>query len=610
MPNVNVSFAGQTLILPGSYYQDLLSGFVSAPPTTPPLIFLGYGYGVPPMTPFTFANGQQLMSAIRGGPCSGFVQFLYNPSPELFGAQLVTYINVGNNTQATLPVFNSGGVNLGTFWTTNYGVPSNLMQLQVTTGSLVGKRLTLYDGYAGTTIVGDNLGVPFAVSYTGTNPSGATVVIATSGVNATTLTLSGAGVSGQTFVAPIGPGGYTTVAQLVEYINGTGYYSAIQYGDGNMPAQYLDTQGNITLTAPGTGSYIYQNVSAQLGSVIYWANQYAATNNYATFNVSGNITQFTSGLSPVNIPFTSFGGALSVPPTNTQYANAFNVALTIPGWAVFADSNSTAVQAMGTQHALTASQPINGSWRRFYTGSTPGDSVNTTIVNAQNNNSNRTIYVYPGIYRTDTITGNNVLWGGLYGAACAAGMDCGNIIATPLTNKVLTGNGVEFALTMGQINQLQQAGVMVLKGTTPPLSGSIVYNNVPPTICSDLTCWQNDNNPENVFDQQIKCRDYMAYSVVNATQPYVGTIADVYDETRILNAVKATLNALVYTPGSNGVIASWNPSSLMLYYSGNTQTASVCAAVQLVGQNRFITETITIYPLSMTITAASLTPAS
>lgn len=610
MPNVNVSFAGQTLILPGSYYQDQLAGFVSAPPTTPPLIFIGYGYGVPPQTPFTFVNGAQLLSAIRGGPCSGFVPFLYSPSPQLFGAQLVTYINVGQNTQASLVVANGGGTPLGTFTTTNYGVPSNLMQLQVTTGSLAGKKLTLYDGYAGTTIVGDNLGVPFQVAYTGNSVSGATLIIATSGLNATSLTLSGS-VAGQTFSAPLGGAGYPTIAQVVEFINGTGFYSAITIGDGNMPSQYLDSgQGAVSLTVSGSGGYSYTNVTAALGSVLYWTNQYAQSANYATFALSGTISQFTSGLAPANAPFTSFSGATSVPPTNTQYASALNLALTIPGWAVFCDSNSTAVQALGTQHALTASQPVNGSWRRFYTGSTVGDSVNTTIVNAQNNNSNRSIYVYPGIYATNTITGVNTLYGGLYAAAAAAGMDSGNIIAMPLTNKVLSGNGVEVSLTTAQINQLQQAGVMCLKGTTPPTSGTVNYNNIPPTIVSDLTCWQNDNNPENVFDQQIKCRDYLAYSIVNATEPYVGTIADVYDETRILNAVKATLNALIYTPGSNGVLASWNPQSLTLVYNGNTQTAAVCASVQLVGQNRFITETITIFPLQLTITAANLTPAS
>lgn len=610
MPNVNVSFAGQTLILPGSYYQDQLAGFVSPTPTTPPLIFIGYGYGVPPQTPYTFTNGQQLLNAIRGGPCSGFVPFMYSPSPELLGAQLVTYINVGSNTQASLAVSNSGATVLGTATTTNYGVPSNLMQLQVTTGSLVGKKLTLYDGYAGTTIVGDNLGVPFQVAYTGNSVSGATLVIATSGLNATSVTLSGT-VAGQTFVAPIGAGGYSTVAQIVEFINGTGFYSAIQLGDGNMPANYLDAgQTAVSLSVSGSGGYNYTNVTASLGSVLYWFNQYAQTSNYATFAVSGNISSFVSGYSPQNIPFTSFSGATSVPPTNTQYANALNLALNIPGWAVFCDSNSAGVQALGTQHALTASQPINGAWRRFYTGSTVGDSVNTTIVNAQDNNSNRTIYAYPGIYATNPITNQNTLYGGLYVAAAAAGMDSGNIIAMPLTNKVLSGNGVEVSLTTAQINQLQQAGVMCLKGTTPPTSGAVNYNNVPPTIVSDLTCWQNDNNPENTFDQQIKCRDYLAYSIVNATSPYVGTIADAYDETRILNAVKATLNALIYTPGSNGVLASWNAQSLVLYYNGNTQTASVCASVQLVGQNRFITETITIYPLTLTITAANLTPAS
>lgn len=582
--------------------------FPPSPPPTPPLIFIGYGYGVPPQTPYTFADPVSLTQALRGGPCSGFVQFMFNPSPQLFGAQLVTYINVGENTQSSLALNNAAPSGVATLKSTNYGVPSNLLQAEVQTGTLAGKKVTLFDNYSNAQIIGDNLGVPFQLAYTGSASAGVSFSVVTSGLNATSFSVTSPN-SGESFTVPIGAGQYNTVTQIVEYLNGTGYYSAAAIGDGSLPASYLDSgQTTVSLTPPVSSQYQFSNVTAALGAVIYWVNQYAASANFATATVSGTIASYTSGLAPANIGLTSFSGARSIPPTNSDYTTAFNLALGIPGWAVFADSNTQAVMSLGTSHAETASQPINGKWRRFYTGSNVGDSVATTVNNAISQNSNRTVYMYPGVWRVDTTTGINTLFGGLYAAAAAAGMDSGNIVATPLTNKVLNGNGVEVALTVAQINQLQQAGVMVIKGTTPPSVGTVNYNNVPPTIVSDLTTWQQDNNPENVFDQQIKCRDYLAYSMVNAAQPYVGTIADPYDETRILNAAKATLNALIYTPGSNGVLSSWNASSLLLNYNGTTQTAAISASVVLVGQNRFITETVTIFPLNLSISAASLTP--
>jgi hypothetical protein len=477
------------------------------------------------------------------------------------------------------------------------------MQAQVATGTQAGKKVTLYDGYAGTTVQGDNLGVPFKLSYTGASTGAVSYTVTTSGLTATTFAVSSPS-TGESFSINLGPGQFNLVSDVINYLNGTGFYSAIAVGDGNLPASYLDSgQTAVSITSGG-----YTNVTAALGSVLYWANQFASQANYVTAAVSGSITSYTSGLAPANIPFTSFVGATSVPPTTQDYADALNLALTIPGWAVFVDSNEAAVRSLGTQHAETASQPVNGKWRRFYTGSSVGDSISTTVANAQGANSKRTIYAYPGIYRTNPITGINTLYGGLWAAAAAAGMSTGNQTAMPLTNKVLTGNGVEIYLSATQINQLQQAGVMCIKGTVPPAPGVVNYNNQPPTIVSDLTTWQNDNNPENVFEQQIKCRDYLAYSLVNATQQYVGTIADIYDESRILNACKATLNALIYTPGSNGVLASWNANSLQLSYSGLTQTASVSASVQLVGQNRFITETVTIFPLNITINTSTIQP--
>ncbi len=582
--------------MPGAYYQDALAVLQPNNPPTPPLIYIGYAYGMKPQTAYTFVGGQNLLSAIRGGPASAYVQPMSNPSPALFGASLITFINVGPNTQSVLPLLQAAGSGVAVATSVNYGLPSNLLQATVAAGSLAGKAITLYDGYAGTTIQGDNLGVPFQVSYTGTASAGVSFTVQTSGLNASGFALVSPNAN-ESYTIPLGAGQYSTVEQLVEFINGTGFYAAIPIGDTSLPAAYLDSgQSAVTLIASGSGG-VYQNVTAALGAVLYWFNQYASF-SYATAVASGSVASYTSGLAPANIPYTSFSGATSVPPTTSNYASGFNLALTIPGWSVFADSNASAIRALGSQHAQTASTPLYAKWRRFYTGSSAGESVNTASSNAQALNSNRSIYVYPGLFITNVQTGQLGLQGGLYAAAAVAGLSAGNLPSTPLTNKVLNGVGIEVALTISQYNQLQQAGVMPLMGTTPPVSGSFNFNSIPPTIVSDFTTWQNDANPENVFEQQMRCRDYMAYTVVNALQPYVGTVAAPQVELKILTAAQLALNGLIYTAGGTGVLASWDPTSLILNYTGTTQTASISANVTIVGQNRFITETNTIYALN------------
>lgn len=594
MPNVNIGFQGQTLILPGAYYSDNVSaGLPTTPPTTPPLIFIGYGYGVKPQTIAKFASAQDLVNALRNGPCSGYVDFLANPSSQLNGAQLITYINPGENTQSTLGLQNASASGVALLTSVDYGSPSNLLQCQVQTGTLAGKRVTLFDGFSNKSTVGDNLGLPFQVAYTGT-ASGVTMTVATTGLTATQLSISSPN-AGESVAINIGAGQYETIEQITEYLNGTGFYSTIMFGDGTLPAAYLDAgQTAVSLPKPISSVNQYVNVTAALGSVLYWVNQYAQS--FATAAVSGSLTQYTSGMAPTNIPLTAFSGAVSVPPTNSDYATAFNLALTTPGWAVFADSNAAAIQALGSQHALTASSIPNGKWRRFFTGASIGESTQTAITNAQSLNSIRSTYVYPGLYRTNTATGRNQLYGGLFGAAAAAGMATGNQVATPLTNKSVTGNGVETNLTISQINQLQQAGIMCLM--VPDQTGV-------PTIVSDLTTWQVDANPENVFNQQVACRDFLSYSLVNALSPYVGTIASNVTLTTVMNATKQALNQLLYTPGNNGVLNSWDTKSLVLTYTGATQTLNIQVNVVLVGQNRFITIYVPIQPLNLTLTSQS-----
>ena len=168
MPNLNVPFAGQTLIIPGAYYNDNVSAVIPNPvPTTPPLILIGNSYGQKPFVPTTYSTPQNLLAAIRGGPVSGFVPFLTNPSPAIFGAQQITLINVRSPTTAALTLSIRHVWRSRTHVRKLFDFQSNLLQASVAAGTVAGKNVTLFDGYSSTQAVGVNLGVPFSLAYTG-----------------------------------------------------------------------------------------------------------------------------------------------------------------------------------------------------------------------------------------------------------------------------------------------------------------------------------------------------------------------------------------------------------------------------------------------------------
>ena len=593
MPNMNIAFGGNTIVVPGSYYQDNVQQiFPVASQASLPLIYIGFAYNGTTNTAYNFVSPQDMLNFMRGGPASGYVSQLTNPSPSLNGANNITFIAVGSNVPATLTLDNasSGAITLTSAVS---GVTSNLVQAEVVAGDQYASstsNITLYDGYSNFTVTGNNLGVPLQVAYAGTATGSLSYSVSGTAGNAVSLTLTSPN-SGESATINLGAGYYATTAQVVEYINGTGFWAASLVSDtgGQLPSQYLTPASGTLSPMTSGGDYQYAGLLAIPYDAWYWVNQFGSA--VATAEVVSGASH-TSSLAL--IPLTHFSGGSSTTPTNGAYASGFNAALNTPGWIVFADNNSLSVQLLGAQHAETASEAVNGLYRRFFTGSNVGDSVSTTTANAAALNSIETCYFYPGVKIVNTQTGQLQTFGGLTAAAMAAGIASANQVALPLTSKPLNAAGVEKNLTLSEINTLQIGGVcpIVLGGA----------NGTTPIILSDFTTWQTDNNPLNVFTQQVACRWWTAYTLKNALQPFVGQIASPDTLVSVANAAKRALNSIIYTPGSNGVLASWDTSSLTVSYNGADQTVSVSAAATTVGQFRFITETVTVQLYSGTVT--------
>ena len=592
-PQINQSFEGATLVLPGVYSYINTSG--TAPqtqPVTPPLVFIGFGYGVQPQTPTTYTDPVSLTAALRGGPASTYVPFFSNPSTEVAGASTVTYINVGENTQATFTLLSGTASGVITLSTTNYGSPSNLMQVEVQDGAVTGGiDLTLYDGYSNVTMEGYNLGIPFQLAYTNSTSPGTVSFSVNYAVNTATglnepstfeITSTNAGES---LSIPIGETGYTTISTLVQYINGSGLpYVAQVISDGALPTLNLDEVSGTSLPAPTSSGNVFVNVTAILGDVVFWVNQYA--NTLCSASIISGVTSTPTTTIPA-IPLTHFTGGKSVPGTTQDYANALNVALTTPAWAVFIDNNSSAILALGAQHAEMASSITERKWRRFVSGSSVGDTASLSQKTAQGLNSQWVTYCYPGVTAIDTSTGLNTTYGGLYFGAMIAGMMCGNPVNMPLTHKSLNATGLEFVPTESQINTFQQAGLL-----TATLSSAGV-----PIVCSDVTTWQNDNNPSNVFNQQVSQEAALNYGIVSVLSQYVGQVDGGPVSLQIIQkSVQNYLASVQYTgTGSTGFVVSYQ--NINVTFNNATQTVGVTLQVAFTGQNRFITVTTSLTPL-------------
>ena len=590
MPDVSISIGGQIAIVPGVYPQTFIAPQVpSGNLNTGPLLFIASSYGGKPFTPYNFTDANSLIAFMRGAPSQDFVPFMYNPSSEVNGASVVTLINVSPNTPSSAVMQSSGGTNIISMTAANPGTPSNSIQYSVGAASIAGVAMSITDGFTNTTYTEDNLGVPFQLSYVG-SASGVTYSVTSSIAGQATQFKITSPNMGESIQLDLTSPTFATVSQLVQQLNGTGFYNALILGNGLLPTSSLDLITNNPLPKPVASVDQFVNVTATLGDVVFFINTKAFT--IATASLFGSVVS-TPALIPALVANQFFTGGTNQVPSLANYASGLNVGLNTPAWAVLIDNNTPGVRALGNQHAATASTVIYRRWRRFVTGSVLGEPAQTAQTNARNINEITTTYVWPGIQATSTLTGLNQIYDGNHTAAAVAGIYCGNPASMPITNKTLSGNGVEQIASLATLDLLQANGVLVL---------NLDQNTRLPTFLSDVTTWQNDNNPANVFNQQVSLRFALDYYIVNSLQPYVGGVASNFDEARIRNATIRALNQVLYN-GQNtiGLLNSWDPNSLTVTFDGTTQTATINVAVVFVGQNRFIVVNITVNPLNIQI---------
>lgn len=180
-------------------------------------------------------------------------RYFYAPSlsGSYRGAYRTYVVRPEGPTPSSLTLQSSLPANVLALTSTDAGTGVNALSVEVATGSLAGKRVTIHFGSDAFPL--DNLQNTFHLAYTG-NASAATLTITRTGDQAIRLqTALTAPTDGSIALdLDLTTDTFATVQQLVTYLNGlNGYRASLDpYGDPLLPSSELDTASGVTIRTP------------------------------------------------------------------------------------------------------------------------------------------------------------------------------------------------------------------------------------------------------------------------------------------------------------------------------------------------------------------------
>ena len=177
-----------------------------------------------------------------------------------------------------------------------------------------------------------------------------------------------------------------------------------------------------------------------------------------------------------------------------------------------------------TGHCNAASSDLNKRERIGVVGSDAGASVDD--VAGHQLNSDRIIYVAPGIQATDRTNSGPVTLSGGYAAAAVAGLISSFSSHISLTNKQLTVNGLEQIYTSSQLIQLLQNRVLALEN-------KFGFRVVKGITSSTNTAWHQITTRRTV--------DFAKFGVRSAANSYIGLL----NNDRVRSAMRSTINSFL-----------------------------------------------------------------
>jgi hypothetical protein len=191
---------------------------------------------------------------------------------------------------------------------------------------------------------------------------------------------------------------------------------------------------------------------------------------------------------------------------------------------VAAGQSHTDIGADLTAHVTTSSSDANKRERIGVVGSALGDNLDA--IRGHSLNSDRIVFVAPGIKTTDAASGKQVILPGAYAAAAVAGLLASYSPHVSLTNKPLPVVALQHKFSNAELTQLVQSRVLALQDKL----GFKVLKGI---TTSTNTAWHQITTRRIV--------DYAKFGVRSAADPYIGLL----NNTRVRGALRATINSFL-----------------------------------------------------------------
>ncbi|MCS7242936.1 phage tail sheath subtilisin-like domain-containing protein [Candidatus Caldatribacterium sp.] len=460
------TFGGVTIDLPGVYTSADVSAFT--PPVAGGVVNIGVvgpAKGGEVNKVLKFRSFPEAVRTLKGGELLDLIRLMYQG-----GAGVVYAVRIAGSgiTQASR--------SFGTLVikARDYGTIGNTVQVGVSNGSSVGKKIVIVDSFANVTEVFDNLGPVFDIQYLGSGSSCTLTITVTDG-NATTLSLVAKDSNGDiipedSFSFDLTSVNYNTVAKLIAAISQTGKYQAIRSPyllDPELPSRYLDAVSNQDVK---TAKY---TTTAVLGLCVYIVNKNSTV--VTAEKASPTATQPpTNG----NLGYLT-GGQDGGTPTAESFSQGLNLLSNQNVQIVCVASGDSAVHSLVLTHVNTCSSITGKRERIAFIGLDNPFATKASYIAAALpfSNSYRMVMCAPGFY--ENIGGTLVARPSYYTAALLAGMKAGLALQQNITYKTVGVEGLTVSFTLSDIVDLVSSGITVVEedetGTYRVVRGITTY---------------------------------------------------------------------------------------------------------------------------------------
>lgn len=579
--NIGINVSGSQLVRPSVATVVNTSALVPSAGVLADIAgVIGYADGGVPNVPMTFTSFAAAAAVLRGGPILSYLARIFNPSPDVSGANTVQVIRCGASlvTQAVAAL---AGLS---FTTEDYGLHTNGDSIQVSANAsfavpawdvVVRKRS---DGIARTYTVGPAL----QVSSTATVPK-----LIFDHVNKVCTVQ----VSGATLASLAYPSDAVNVSTLASFLNTLPLWTAqVAAGaDPSMPLRFMDNP----VAAPTIGTAL-TSVPANQGMAIYEINLLDPLVTVAL--TAGSIY---ANLSSVAETYCAGGtGNSTATYSSPDYVAALAMMDTVDIQALFVCD--VGAQALAYADVLACRTIVRKKYRVLFTGGPVGQTV-SAAAGIPAIMAGPVCYAWNGVAGVNPVSGVVENLGGLGTAAQLCGLSCGSTPGQPITNKSLVSYGVEFSNPQdSDITTLLTAGVSPV--IIDPSTGRTF-------VVQGLTTWQGGTNVAFRILQGLRVQDALTRLFNSVLNGFLGAPLDLMTGNLIVAAASKALDSVTVspqnpggylTPGSvNGrAVPAWKDLQVT---TDGLQSWSVTVGAHPVGETDYIQVLVNLTPVSISL---------